>query len=284
MHLRIIPFLLVAAWTGLLGAADAVPSEKKTNEVAAPIFIDRNLEKAVRRQVFEKRDNDKPITEADVFNIAVLQGAGLEITNLAGLEKCVSLAELDLPRNRIADLTPLKNLKRLQSLTLSDNRISDLSPLVELTALQYLDLSRNQVKALQPLAGLTNLASLYLGGNQVSDLAPVANLNRLSSLYLEGNRLENMTAVSGLKNLSILSLSTNSVSELTPLRGLNNLSMLFLERNKIKDLAPLAEMARADKEQRFAPFWKIYLKGNPLAGAAKKQIQTIEETGGQVVK
>jgi len=38
-----------------------------------PVFKDKNLEKVVRRFVFEKRDNDKPIVQADVVNLSTIQ-------------------------------------------------------------------------------------------------------------------------------------------------------------------------------------------------------------------
>ena len=49
--------------------------------------------------------------------------------------------------------------------------------------------------------------------------------------------------------------------------------MLFLEDNKIADLGPLVEMIRkdAESEKSFAPFLRLYLKGNPLNDMAKDQ-------------
>ena len=54
----------------------------------APLFPDKNLEKAVRKHVFEKRDNDKPLVEADVSSLSTIDADNMGITNLAGLEKC----------------------------------------------------------------------------------------------------------------------------------------------------------------------------------------------------
>ena len=67
----------------------------------APLFADKNLEKAVRKHVFEKRDNDKPLVQADVENLSVIKADGMGITNLAGLEKCISLQELDRKSTRL---------------------------------------------------------------------------------------------------------------------------------------------------------------------------------------
>src|SRR3954468_1454444 len=72
----------------------------------AALFADKNLEKAVRKHVFEKRDNDKALVEADVSSLSTIDADNMGITNLAGLEKCVSLASIKLSRNKLRDLTP----------------------------------------------------------------------------------------------------------------------------------------------------------------------------------
>jgi internalin A len=246
-----------------------------------PLFPDQNLEKAVRKFVFEKRDNDKPLVEADVVNLSTIQGTGLGITNLTGLEKCQSLASLDLAKNKIADLTPLKGLARIQYLNLAENLVADISPLSGVAALQYIELSHNRVKDLTPLQSLTNLASLYLSYNQITDISPVVKLPRLASLYLDHNQIKSIAGLGDLKGLSMLSLSNNSISDISPIESLNGLFHLFLENNKIRDLAPLVNAARKDSEgeRRFAPFLNLYLKGNSVRAS---QLSKLKEYGVRV--
>jgi Leucine-rich repeat (LRR) protein len=145
-----------------------------------PVFKDRNLEKAVRKFVFEKRDSDKPLVESDLVDLSTVQAGGMGITDLAGLEKCPNLASLDLSQNKILDLRPLQTLVKLEYLNLATNQVSDLAPLAGIASLQYIELSHNRVKELRPLATLTNLASLYLGNNRIDDLAPLLKLPRLT--------------------------------------------------------------------------------------------------------
>src|SRR5207302_5766235 len=121
------------------------------SSLETPVFKDKNLEKAVRAFVFDKRDNDKPIVETDVVNLSTIQGLRMEITDLSGIEKCVNLASLDLSKNRIKDLTPLQGLSKLQYLNLADNQVEDLAPLGDDFALQYIELSNNRLKDLTPL-------------------------------------------------------------------------------------------------------------------------------------
>ena len=174
--MKLLAFVFLLAFcSSLASAAESPPPEK-------PIFKDKKLEAAVRKFIFEKRDNDKPIVEADLVNLSTIQANGLELTDLSGLEKCQSLASLDLSNNKIANLQPLKTLAKIQYLNLANNQIEDISPLSEIPALQYIELSHNRVKNLQPLNTLTNLASLYLSYNQITDIAPIVKLPRLASL------------------------------------------------------------------------------------------------------
>ena len=271
----------------LLATASAVAQETKTEPAKPepPIFPDKNLEAAVRKFVFEKRDNDKPLVEADLANLSTIQANGKGIKDLSGLEKCQSLASLDLAENLVTDLTPLKGLSRLQYLNVADNRIADIRPLGEIKALQYIELSHNQVRNVRPLSSLTNLASLYLGHNQITDIYPLVNLRKLSSLYLDNNRIEAIDDVGNLRGLMTLSLNNNQVSDLSPLEGLNGLYYLFLEGNQIRTLEALVKIVKKDfeGEKRFAPFLKLYLQGNPLSTAAKKsQIPALKECGVRV--
>src|SRR3954453_5166999 len=99
--LTLFATLLVLAQTLALAMA-----AESTNQ--PPIFPDKKLEAAVRKYVFEKRETDKPIVEADVVNISTIDGKGLGITDLTGLEKCQSLAALDLAKNQIKNVASLK--------------------------------------------------------------------------------------------------------------------------------------------------------------------------------
>src|SRR5437867_13096030 len=153
--------ILLSAGTFFILTLMSAPALFGDSTADTPVFKDKNLEKAVRRFVFEKRDNEKPIIEADVANLSTIQGVGMEISDLSGLERCVNLASLDLSKNRIKDLTPLKGLSKLQFLNLADNQVENIAPLAEDKALQYVELSNNHLSDLNPLAALTNLASLY---------------------------------------------------------------------------------------------------------------------------
>jgi internalin A len=248
------------------------------------IFKDKNLEAAVRKYVFEKRDTDKPITEADVVSLSTISGPGLGIKDLTGLDKCKSLASLDLSKNSISDISALKGLTGIQYLHLGANQIEDISPLSGIIALQYIELSGNKVKTLEPLTSLTNLNCIYMGTNKIADIKPIVNLPRLSSLYLEHNQIQDITGLGNLGNLSSLSLSYNKITDIAAIEPLRNLYFLFLEGNKIKDLTPFYNAAKKDYEgeKRFSPFVNVFLTGNPLNGVSKKQLSSLKEFGTRV--
>ena len=125
--------------------------ETKPAPKPQPIFTDAALQEAVRREVFEKRYNDEPITKEDVANISRVVGKGKGIKSLEGLQHCTALMLIDLEDNEISDLQPIAELKRLQSVTLAGNQIKNIKPLENLTAMQLLDLSGNQVEDLSAL-------------------------------------------------------------------------------------------------------------------------------------
>jgi len=258
---------------------EAKPEEKKPVEV--PLFPDKQLEAAVRQQVFAKRTTTDPIFESDVKNISLIKGNKMGIKDLTGLEKCKTLLSIDLSGNEITNLAPLAGLDRVQQLILNQNKISDLTPLATMKALQYIGIEGNQVKSLEPLKGLDRLSSFYATGNQIEDLSPLHGLPKLHTIQANQNKITKLDGINKLKWLDSLGLRDNQITDLKPLVGLPGLSsFLFLENNKVSDLSPLLEMCRQDLAggKRFAPYLRIYLKGNPLdSEAAKGQIAEMKK-------
>ena len=68
------------------------------------------------------------------------------------------------------------------------------------------------------------------------------------------------------------------------LAAFTELRFTFLGGNQVADLAPLVAMAKADAagQQRFAPYWKLYLGENPLPDAAKAQLEELKTLGVRV--
>ncbi len=131
---------------------------------------------------------------------------------------------------------------------------------------------------------MTNMRSLYLSGNKIKDIAQVKPLTKVWSLYLAGNPVKDFTPVGQLKWLANFDASDCGLKQIEFLRPVPRLEYLQLSNNKLDDLSVLVEMAESDEERRFAPFWRIYLKDNPLDGeSAQKQLQRLRELGARIV-
>jgi Leucine-rich repeat (LRR) protein len=267
-----------------LAAAALATCLAATSAPADDLFPDKNLEAVVRQYVFEKRNKPDPLVEADVVNISTIVGKGKKIASLQGLEKCKSLALLDLENNEFSDLAPIKELKLIQSLNVAKNKIESIAPLADLKGIQYLEISNNRVSDLAPLAGNKALVNLYASNNQIKDLSPLAETPKLISLYLDGNPLENIQALASLKNLERLDLRGAGVKDISPLAAHTEWKYLFINDNKISDLSVLVEAAKKDFEgqKRFAPFWHLYVGNNPLSDEAKKQLEELKKYGTRV--
>lgn len=264
---------------------DEAPKEED-KKPAESVFPDKNLEKAVRQQVFAKRDNEEPLTAEDVRNISIVHGDGMEIENLEGLQHCVSVAEIRLADNQIRDVSPLKDLKRLQSLDLANNEITDVAPLANVEALQYLNLEHNKVQDVSPLAGLVKLNSLYLTDNRISEVGHLKEMKKLWSLYLDDNLVTDISVVGQLPWLQSLGLRANGLSDIGPLAKIREVRFLDLRDNKITDLGPLIEACERDMEgdTRFAPFLRLYIADNPALDdeKGKAQLAKLSEIGVRV--
>ena len=108
-----------------------------------------------------------------------------------------------------------------------------------------------------------------------------ANLPKLVTLYVDGNQLKSVAGLENLKWLTTLSLSRNRISDVSPVAGLRAPSLVMAEQNRIKDLEPLLKAARADLAggKNWAPFLRLYLKGNPLSSKSKKGLEELGKEG-----
>ena len=110
------------------------------------LISDLNLRAALEKAL-GKNEGDA-ITKEDLAGLEELMYVGTEggkISDLTGLEHCISLTNLRLYYNQLADLTSISKLTNLTHLHLDENQLSDISPLSNLTKLKELHLSGNQI-------------------------------------------------------------------------------------------------------------------------------------------
>ena len=102
--------------------------------------------------------------------------------------------------------------------------------------------------------------------------------HRPDVLLLGVDLFENHCVISeradAIPTLKVMDLRDNQVSDLSPLSGMTELRYTMLEGNKVTDLGVLVAMAKKDAEgdRRFAPYWFLYLKGNPLTETVEQYV------------
>jgi len=179
---------------------------------ANPAFDDINFYKCVVDAYNEENDTEYDYTynlsDEELVSIINVNCSGYHLSNedkvssVKGLEKMLSLNQLDVMGNKLTELDVTANLE-LSGLSVSGNQLTeiDLSNNTKLTLfsafanqLSFLDLSNN-----------VELHSLYLDGNELTELDLNNNL-KLSHLEIAGNPLVAFDIVDNV-NLEILRVS-----------------------------------------------------------------------------
>lgn len=119
------------------------------------------------------------VTEADL--------AGLGLTGITGMEKCLQLRRLNLLGNALTELGSLRELYGLEELVVSYNNLQDITALSSHAALRTLRLDHNALRDIQPLSGCTGLEELDLSFNQLDYLAYLNGCTALRQLNITGN-------------------------------------------------------------------------------------------------
>lgn len=160
------------------------------------MFIDENLEAAVRNALFIERIRvkdeallnkplDEEITTAELAKLTKTEAVSRNITDISGLEYCANLTYLNLVENKITDISLLISLTNMITLNLGENQISNISP----------------------LSSLTNLTELDLYANNISDISPLVENSGLRAgdlVRLEGNNLELWEGSDDMENIKVL--------------------------------------------------------------------------------
>jgi len=115
---------------------------------------DNNLKKALN----VKLGNGDVTTDITIRELHRMTGSfeaeNKSISDITGLEHCMSLTGIKLGNNSIQDLIPLSNLVFLVELQIEGNLIKDLTPLSGLTHLRVLNISFNPVTDFSPVVNM----------------------------------------------------------------------------------------------------------------------------------
>ena len=226
---------------GSSGTDNTTPpvSDNGTGELVT--FKDENFETTIRVAIGKP---EGPIYTSDLQWLSSLNAAKSNISDITGVEYCVSLRALNIGYNDIINISPLTKLTKLIDLRLEYNEVHDISPLTNLTNLTELHLDHNfNIRDLSPLANLTKLTYLGLGFNKITDVSDLSGLTKLTYLHLDWNDgLTDLRPLATLTNLTSLRLYHTGVSDLSPLSSLSKLNYISLDQNQIIDISPLASI------------------------------------------
>ena len=177
------------------------------------------------------------------YRLTTLNLPDEKIVNLSPLIGLVQLSGLTLNRNAVEDVSPLSGLPILTFLRLDNNEISDISPLSSLTKLVFLNLSRNRIESVAGIGVLSNLASLFLSSNQISDISPLKGLINLKHLLLGSNRISNIPSLTDLTELTTLNINRNELKSIRNIGQFSSLISLYLYQNQISDISGIEDLA-----------------------------------------
>ncbi|MFX0098787.1 MAG: leucine-rich repeat domain-containing protein [Candidatus Hodarchaeota archaeon] len=120
-----------------------------------------------------------------------IAGKGVkEISEIKGLDKLTSLAELNLNKNLIEKIEDLSMIPDLESVILSNNVITEINNLDKLISLKELDLSGNQIEKIEGIENLKELKKLNLSHNKIEEIENLEHLTNLVELNLKGNKID----------------------------------------------------------------------------------------------
>lgn len=203
-----------------------------------------------------------------------LSGCALTDENLAQINACHQLTQLDISNNQISSLDPINELVYLEYLNASSNHLSAISA-VDFPALISLDLSHNWLSDLTGVENYKALTSLNISDNRVSDLTPVSKLKNLSELWMSNNTPTNVKKLSALKNLVMLDISGCGLASLSVVNDFPSLSSLLANYNEIASLSTFKKQVQ-----------ELQINYNPLVDLSPLTTQTelfaLEAIGTQI--
>lgn len=222
---------------------DAVSAGNITSAVV--LFADENLANEIRLAL--NIGMDEPITQAKLNALLTLTLVSADIVNLSGLQYAANLLQLNLPGNRVRDLSPLNGLNKLEQLLLDDNELTDLSSLPHLPSLKLLSLNYNNITDISPVNCLTTLQTLSADGNNIYDISALTALGDIQQFSIEDNIVDDISVIENYPKLQGIYLSGNPLSSLEPLRDRANLQVVVLNDIGISDFTELANCPHLER-------------------------------------
>ena len=236
-------------------------------------FTDENFYKCVV-DAYNSNNNasvayTESLTDEQLSTITRLYCAKKEINNVDGLEKMVSLVNVTLTGNNIANADLSKNIL-IEELYLSNNEL-DTIDLSKNDKLKLLFLEKNKLTTLD-VSKNTSLLGLYVANNKLTEI-DLSNNSKLTKLYVDYNQLEELD----LSNNQLLTNVWAFENQLTKLKinGLTNLIELNLRKNQLMEIDLSSNLSLA----------KLNVAGNKLTQvdiSSESNLSELEIGGNQL--
>ena len=224
---------------------------------------------ALRRYIEKvlKKRRGATITQADMRTlVSLLDGHGLGIKSLIGLEAATNLQNVAMGGNQIADVTPLVHLPKLRYLYLKGNPLSDASidehiPALERRGVTVVPAYLSPPDAvLIPDVRLRTAIEVALNKRRRQPITQ-AEMETLVELYGGSSNIRSLIGLESATNLQELYLSRNLISDVTPLVNLPRLQTLYLENNPLSDASideHISALQRRGVEVKFSPSFRLF--------------------------
>ncbi|XP_076861465.1 leucine-rich repeat and guanylate kinase domain-containing protein [Brachyhypopomus gauderio] len=164
-----------------------------------------------------------------------------DLRNVSILCNYVHLQKLELPYNKIKDLSCVSHMPYLIILNASHNELSDFFEFQPPKHLREVNFSHNHISVMKDLSAYRFLSRLILDHNSIREIRGLEKCACLTQLSIAYNKISH---ISGLDKLPLkhLCLRGNSIKKIENLQTLGALNVLDVSYNRIQSLSGLQNL------------------------------------------
>ncbi|KAJ8394299.1 hypothetical protein AAFF_G00047060 [Aldrovandia affinis] len=282
-----------------------IPQVPAAREVPASVCYAETSPGSKEEEEGKPAEDDGELTEEEVANCLYnlghsatgleylyrsLSAPGRNLTGISILCNYVHLQKLELPYNKIQDLSCVSHMpyllildashnelsdfgfhppKNLKDVNFSYNRMSEMKVLSAYSSLSKLNLDHNLIREIQGLEKCSNLTQLSLAHNRISHISGLENLPLRELCLILRERNASVENLERIWTLQMLDLSFNKIQSLSGLQKLHFLGTLNLESNMI------SEIKEATHIHDLPLLWELNLLRNPIQDEADYRLAVI---------
>lgn len=206
------------------------PSVTPTPIAGDPVFVDDNLENAVKNAL----GIDHAPTGKDMEMLKSLDYTDNAVTDFDGLEYAINLKELRLKID-VVTLEPILELQIEKLTFVSDVSVQPLlDEICEMKYLKYVDLTDCGISIIGYLSELPLVETLILDNNRISDLKNFQSMKSLRTLSLKNCNINDISGFYNFTTLERLYIDNNKIESIVILDTMLGLKECTYAGNPIK--------------------------------------------------